>query len=214
MSKNLLVTLCLCATSCAAVADTLTLAQNSFSNGVGGQFTATPVTGFAGITGQAADLGAGSFETFCLERNENFNPGGTFSYTINTFASQGGVGGQDPVGSGQDPLDARTAYLYFNFRMGTLTGFDYGAGRLASAGALQDAIWFIENEGGANNAFVALADAAVNSGAWTGLGPVRVLNLSSANHPYAQDQLTIIPAPGAAGALALVSVAALRRRRA
>ena len=200
----------------AVAADTLRIEQTPFSAGNGGEFKISPLTGFAGVTGLPADLSADTFQTFCLEENELYRPGDVYDFVINTGAVQGGVAGQDPPGSGFDPLDARTAYLYFNFRLGTLAGYDYGAGRQASAGDLQQAIWFIENEGGTNNFFVALAQAAIDSGAWSGLGPVRVLNLSNGEFPNAQDQLTLIdtvPTPGAATLAVLAGVVAGRRRR-
>jgi uncharacterized protein (TIGR03382 family) len=201
-----------------ASANTLRLNNNSFTGGGGGgEFTATTLTGNAGVVGLPGDLAPTTFETFCVERDENFRSGDTYNFAINTGAVQGGVAGEDPPGSGFDPLDPRTAYLYYFFRMGTLSGFDYSpAGRQASSAALQQAIWFIEQEGGTNNAFVALAQAAVSSGNWTGIGSVRVLNLSNNEFPNAQDQLTLIsteiPTPGSA-ALAALAMAGLARRR-
>ena len=41
-----------------------------------------------------------------------------------------------------------------------------------------------------SNSFVTLAANAVTSGAWSGLGDVRVLNLADA-----QDQLVLVPVP-------------------
>ena len=113
-------------------------------------------------------------------------------------------------------LDARTAFLYYNFRMGTLAGYDYGAGRQASAGELQAAIWYIQGNqaGGANNTFVALAEAAILGNQWSGIGNVRVLNVYDGNGALAQDQLTIVPAPGAAALAGVGFLAASRRRRA
>jgi hypothetical protein len=195
-----------------AQADTIRLDSTSFSAGSGGEFKATLVTGFAGLTGLPADLADGTLQTFCVEKNENFRPGDTYSFVINTGAVQGGLGGQ--TSPGFDPLDERSAYLYYNFRMGTLTGYDYSnAGRQASAAQLQNAIWFIENEGGTSNAFVALAEAAIAGGQWSGIGNVRVLNLSNAEFPNGQDQLTLIPAPGAAALLGIGGLVATRRRR-
>jgi hypothetical protein len=192
-----------------AQAQTLRLHTNVFSNNPGGEFTITPLTGFAGLTGLAGDLAANTFETFCVERSENFQSGQTFDFAINTGAVNGGHGGQ--TSPNFDPISPETAFLYTNFRLGTLVGFDYGAGRKASADALQDAIWFLEDEGGANNAFVALAKAAVTNGLWVGIGDVRVLNLTQGTSRR-QDQLTIIPAP--ATGLVLLGLAFTRRRRA
>jgi hypothetical protein len=195
-----------------AQADSIRLDTSTYSSGIGGEFRATQISGYAGQLGGSTSLSAGSFQTFCLEHGENFRPGDIYNLTLNTAAVFGGTGG------GSDPLDDRTAYLYTMFRAGTLAGYDYGAGRQASAGQLQDAIWFLEAEaGGVNNGFVALANAAVSFGGdWygRGLGNVRVLNLSNEEFLHAQDQLTMIPLPLAASmGLAGIPGLALRRRR-
>jgi hypothetical protein len=201
-----------------ASADTIRMSTNDFSAGNGGEFTATVLTGNAGLTGDApTSLSATSFQTFCLEAGENIRSGNIYSFSLSTAAMLGGGGATN----GMDPLDARTAFLYTRFRQGNLPGYDYSpAGREDSARRLQRAIWFIEEEsGGANNAFVALANAAVAPGGeWfgVGIGDVRVMNLSSAEFPNAQDQLTLlprIPTPGAAALLGLAGLAGFRRRR-
>ena len=102
-----------------------------------------------------------------------------------------------------------------------------GAGRAASAGALQDVIWYIEDEAGKTwtDGDASLQDqfctAAANSG-WTDIGEVRVLNLYLKGHlgdpAYkAQDQLAMVtvPAPGAIliGSLGASLVGYLRRRK-
>lgn len=207
-----------CATALAATTNlalagfdgTGTISTSAISALPGGEFTITPATGYLGETGLAADLSSGSFQTFCMEVNEHFSPGGTYGMNINTVSILGGSGGPTYI------LDPRTAFLYSNFRHMTLTGYDYTlAGRQASAGQLQAAIWFIQGgqSGGANNAFVALADAAILSGAWSGIGDVRVLNVYGLNGALGQDQLTIVPTPGAGALLGLATLAIARRRR-
>jgi hypothetical protein len=188
------------------------LDTTSYSAGVGGEFQATVLSGYVGEVGGAASLSAGTFETFCLEHQEEFRPGDTYNVTLNTAAVFGGTDG------GADPIDARTAFLYTRFRQGTLAGFDYSAaGRQASSGDLQNAIWYLEEEqGGVNNQFVALANAAVApGGAWDGqgIGNVRVMNMSNEEFPHAQDQLTMIPLPSAAALAGLGLGAGLIRRR-
>lgn len=159
---------------------------------------------------------AWSFVTFCLQRTEyidfttDFVVAGVTSYAtsdpIGSYAS-GGKGGTNP--SGHDPLDSRTAWLYTQFTNGTLAGYSYAgtdAQRTASANLLQNAIWMIEEEIAidGSNTYYNLAQTAVNSGAWSGLGDVQVLNLerwvppSNGSPGYwveSQDQLTRVPEP-------------------
>ncbi len=170
-----------------------------------------------------------SFQTFCLERNE-------FTYnTVDVFVSQsfkdgsagshayhGGIG----AGDGDD-LDARTAYLYHQFAKGTLSGYNYTPGpgqRSASAGALQNAIWWIEGELGSMPVgqaatWIALAGNAVDpiNGWWSGIGDVRVLQLvceCAHGGAYRQDFIYVTPVPGAVllGMLGL-AVAGVKLRR-
>jgi hypothetical protein len=71
---------------------------------------------------------------------------------LNTAAVFGGVGGGvvggDPLnlsGTG-DPVSRGTGWLYSQFAQGTLPGYGYEADRLDSAAALQQAIWYLEDE--------------------------------------------------------------------
>ncbi len=150
------------------------------------------------------------FKTFCMEWNEYFDSGRTYHADISTVAIRGGE-------SIDDPLDERTAYLYTNYINGQYAG--------VSEQDIQDAIYYIEGEGGVNNSLVAEATNAVAGGAWSGIGNVRVLNLWRYYDPqtgtysgWAQDQLVtvgVIPAPGAAllVSVGVVAVNWLRRRK-
>jgi hypothetical protein len=91
-----------------------------------------------------------------------------------------------------------TARLYSQFRAGTLTldtglGSYFDADRLANAGELQNAIWFLEDEGGQNNGYVALAesargtDLAVIKADSNGAYDVVALNLFDTNGNLAQN---------------------------
>jgi hypothetical protein len=143
------------------------------------------------------------FITFCLQRNEYFTPG-----------AQMWIGGiSDKTVAGDDPLDPATAYLYTQFRKGTLPNYAYsgtvsfGAStydRGQTATALQLAIWRIEGEAYKNGSGVYkdaynhttltgpydLADWFYGLGTtsgWSSIGNVRVLNLFgsySATHGY------------------------------
>jgi len=187
--------------------------------GLGGEFNVGPASGpalqAAGVNqGVGSALDANSFQSFCVEFNEHVKPGDTYVYNVNSGAVKGGVSGQIPS-STFDPLDPKTAYLYTQFINGTLTGetaggapttaYDYtvGSGRVASAGALQNAIWYIEGEVASLDAGLATEfyNAAVNA-APTDIGKVRILNLFKADGggnitSYNQDQLVIIPTPAA-----------------
>ncbi len=140
-----------------------------------------------------------TFISFCVQRTEYINFTSPFTvdavstYAISDPASNGG----DALG--RDYLSPQTAYLYTMFRAGTLTGYNYTPGtfRVASANSLQNAIWMFEQELPMNtsNPFVVLANNAVSTGAWSGLGDVRALNLSYSNGIEAQDQLAIQEVP-------------------
>lgn len=163
----------------------------------GGAFGVQNTSG--GASHPANDL----FLTFCLETNEYFVPGQALRVgNISTNAVHGGSGGYNSAVGG-DPLDSRTAFLYYHFRANDLDDLTSGnppgqrfAYNVAGADALQTAIWYIEQEsGGQNNYLVALANNAIASGQWNGLGAVRVMNLVSPNGNRAQDQLVLVPEP-------------------
>ncbi|MEP0842393.1 MAG: hypothetical protein HRF43_06745 [Phycisphaerae bacterium] len=172
---------------------------------------------------------ANSFQTFCLELTEHADTPVDINvnerFINEADGSPAGAGSHAVLGSKPfgDNLDQRTAYLYTKFAQGTLAGYDYtpGAGRGASAASLQLAIWVIEEEIPSTSdalalAFIADANNAVASGAWSGIGLVRVLNLSLHGYPrsFRQDVPYLLPVPGAALLVVLgLGLASLRRRR-
>lgn len=168
-------------------------------------------------------VGSELFRTFCVQVNENmafwnssqkknwFNVVGISAYSV----------------AGNTPLSPKTAFLYTEFRAGTLAGYQYLSNttsrlneHISDANMLQKAIWYFQQQitfssaGGASNVYITLAN---NSG-WTGIGDVRIANLTwGANTKgvqvgkNAQDQLILvpIPAPLAAGLSLLALVFSL-----
>lgn len=174
-----------------------------------------------------------SFQTFCLEGGEHVYTGQSLDIMVSTYFIDESTG--DITGAGShailggltygDNLDPRTAYLYTQFAEGTLSNYDYvaGAGRVASAGALQNAIWWIEGEGGSDadqaGLWITEAQDAIDSEAWSGIGNVRVLNTWVPDHignlSYArQDMLFLVPTPAAVilGILGLSAVGVKLRK--
>ena len=198
---------------------TVTLQQDTsrYSFGVGGEFRAVGNGELNSIVNWSAYSTANSttatasrnnsFQTFCIEYNEHFNPGATYNVGVSQNAMYGNQG------PGGDPISIGTAWLYSQFAAGTLGGYNYtyGSGRASStsAGALQMAIWSLEGEytGTLTTAaltFINLATADLTARGLLGVGRtyvslqadalgafgVRALNLGAAG--AVQDQLVIV----------------------
>ncbi|MGO8699205.1 MAG: hypothetical protein ACLQVY_15970 [Limisphaerales bacterium] len=110
-----------------------------------GKTTGNVTSGDSGSWGYSKSLfGEKYFQTFCTEIAEEFTPGDSYSVTsIGNNALYAGTG--KPV-----PITLGVAYLYSQFAAGTLAGYDYtyGGGRSTTAGALQEAIWYLLGESG------------------------------------------------------------------
>jgi len=187
----------------------ITASRGTYGSGPGGEFTITVTSDLGGLV--TID---GVFQSFCLETEEYISLGQSYNANVNDRAIQGRNGATG------DPISVGTAWLYSHFRALDLATYNYtaGSGRNASANALQDAIWWLEVEGGARNDFINIAaaalgspgvpltDAEIRANAATGAYGVVVLNLYNSNGTVAQDQLALVPEPTTmiAGALLLL----------
>jgi hypothetical protein len=100
----------------------------------------------------------GSFDTFCLESSEYFNPGGTYSYIVNSGAVEGGG-----IGHGANAIDTHTLLPMDNVSIGTAYLYSqFHAGNYQNASLMHDAIWYLEGEGGSANAYVSAAETALH----------------------------------------------------
>jgi hypothetical protein len=192
----------------AAFDGTVTMYGGPFQNGEGGEFTAVSPT-------------LGTFQTFCLEIHELIGFEQPYNFIINRGAVAGGGGATatDPhTGKPLDPLSIGTAWLYSQFRAGTLPNYfdPDNAVRLANAGLLQHAFWELEGElpfdssnkyiHEAENALV-LNDTGIVGDANGAYGVVALnMYLGGDYSNLRQDQLSLVPEPSTivAGALLLL----------
>jgi hypothetical protein len=214
---------------------TLTINANAnYRTGQGGEFTIVPDAGDAVLTGlrngyNANALVGSGFETFCIEFNENFTPGSQYTYAISSGAVAGGVNLAGNPGGNPDPVSIGTAWLYWQFSNGVLPSYNYvpGAGRQASAGLLQNTIWWLEGEvadpGNTNPFRSAVVGFFGSVGAATANNnntyAVAALNLTDAQGGRHQDQLVrlsvAVPEGGATAVLlglALTGIGFIRRK--
>ncbi len=194
----------------------------------GGEFTIKGTPWANPVHYSPLTLVGGGFQSFCVEVTERLSSR-PFWAELSTEAKLGGLGGGSP-----DPLSAGTAWLYKLFAQGQLAGYDYtpGLGREASARALQETIWWLEDELGAMpvNPFSAMvvaqfggaANAKADYDPSTAGYTVRVVNLydldGSGKPDYTkpkQDQLVYLPDGGLTIAmlgLGMIGLATLRRK--
>ena len=206
--------------------------QSPYGYGRGGEFTVSSdgapgllLSNSAYVYGTTArvDTRPESFQTFCVETDEYIYSGNQI-YVSESFVngdpgSHAWMGGSNT--NGGDNLDPRTAYLYYQFATGNLTGYNYdntgsGLTRAQTAGALQRVIWALEDEGGGDfsksfmstdlngsqQTLAALWLSEANGSGWTDIGLVRILQavtIDAKGNPtgYGQDLLYVVPVPAA-----------------
>jgi hypothetical protein len=214
------------------VTGTIVKFADGVGEGNGGAFNGSVISGASGTWNN-------SFQSFCVEYNEHiylgntpFLVGGVTNHTVNAPGAYGTYSGTE-VGhtSTQDPISASTAWLFTQFFTTNLSNTSIwgNVSQSTKNTAVQQAIWSMEGEPSGSisslaTSYKSLANAAVSSGAWSGIGNVRVLNLySQDSHGHytvnAQDQLYMVatvPEPETyalmLAGLALVGGIARRRR--
>jgi hypothetical protein len=213
ISKGIILAVFIAAAVARVGADTLTasiyLTNNtgptgySYSNG--GEFQAYNIVGLT-VAPEAAAILSGTAQVFCVEYNEEFSPGNQYWVQLDDGAKF------DGVPNGFNSLTPQAAYLFHRFWTGDLANdahpYDYapGAGREASAGDLQLALWHLQNEANipamtaGAQAWYDEANSVVAAHQWSGIGNVRVLHLwtDATDQDFAhraQDQLVEIPTP-------------------
>lgn len=193
--------------SAEVVAGTIVKFSDGIGSDSGGAFNGVVVSGADGTWNN-------SFQSFCLEYKENISFGtnykvaGVTDHTVNKSGTYGTYRGSETGHtSTQDPISSQTAWLFTQFfNTGLSNSAIWGSGTQSVKNtAMQQAIWSLEGESFgkmsslASN-YVTLANEAVTSKAWSGIGNVRVLNLFSYNRysndytTHAQDQLYMVSA--------------------
>ncbi len=200
----------------ASMSVTLNQDTGNYSYGNGGEFQAVGDAGLNSVVNWSAYASSTAvkddyFQTFCTEQLEYFNPGS--SYSVSSIGNNALYNAGGPPGV---PITLGVAYLYSQFASGGLAAYgyvyNYGANRVASAGNLQEAIWYLLGELGDNaqltgTALLALQNSGIAEANWTAAanGAFGVQDMVLSQPGQAQDQLVItVPEPTTMIAAALL----------
>ncbi len=144
-------------------------------------------------------LGDGSFITFCIEFNEEFNYGATYEYALNGGAVNGGVSGQDASGT-YDPLADATKWLYGEVVSGGYHAIPDAFGSHARSGRKSDracrrpsgSLKVNGSRGRSAPTRSQLAQYAITNGTPLAGYSIFAMNLTDIGNPrgFHQDQLT------------------------
>ena len=119
---------------------TVTVDQVAGYNAGDGEFNVSPITGvgYSPLDLYNNNSGQLGFGTFCVDRALGITVPGTYNATIIPS-------GVAPSGN---QISVGTAWLFQQFALGSLAGYNYtpGAGRVDSAYLLQGAIWLLEGQ--------------------------------------------------------------------
>lgn len=209
MAKIMLLGICVAWISIQSVMSMTISTVNGFGpyqRGSGGEFTLLPSDGvdlslYSSLTKNVGGT-QGTFQSFCVEHDEYISGNTTYAAQINDVAVDGGAGGPSP-----DPLSLGTAFLYKLFASGSLVGYDYTRNNSSVVQALQNAIWYLEEEISLskplNNIFLNYVNGQIDGGLAAAMGDnngtynVGVLNLTDrvTGRKVAQDQLVMVPVP-------------------
>jgi len=197
-----------------ASASTVTLTDYNVGNpnfvnnaaGGGAPFLATTTAGTA--------VGIADFITFCIEYNEHFSYGGTYTFVLSDSAVSGGIAGGNP-----DPVSDASKWLYYQVVSGDYSSTGMytaatGLGLSNDVGAdFQYAFWYLEEErtaaeiGGPSSAGYKLAAYALTHENWQTLfkagNRVYAMNLTDGAGGQSQDQLAYTKVPEPASLLLL-----------